>query len=985
MKKSFKKQLLLLFLLFPFCLFAQETAITGKVTDPGGEPLIGVNVSILNTSKGSITDAEGQFFLSGKKGDVLQFSYIGYVSKEVKADNDHPLRIILEEDLKMLDEVVVIGYGTVAKKELTSAVSHVSSKDMLQIGGNNPIMQVQGKVSGVSISNTASSDPNNSTSIQVRGVSSRTAGLGPLIVIDGVPGGNLENLNENDIASIDILKGGAASAIYGTRGSNGVVIVTTKKGSTDGSVHTSYSGYISLHTPQRQIEVLDAEGFIKHNRGVDFGADTDWFKEITRTALTHSHTLQISGGTAKNNYRATVDVKDAEGIDIRSDRKEVGARLTLNHTAKSDLYQITLNAAPRTIEYNNADHMAFWQALTLNPTMPVMDPDEPGVYYETTGWEARNPVELLKIEKSGGEIKYIDWDATFKLNLLPLLGNNNDHSLNTQITIAQQINDWDKFWFRPSTSTEARKSGFTGEANREYDKNKQESLEWLFNYIFNKNDHNVKLMGGYSYQYFMKTHLKAENKDFASDALEYNNLGSGTYMSQVAGRLGMESSKSDSKLIAFFGRLSYDYLGKYFMTASLRYEGSSKFGANNKWGYFPAVSAGWRMSEETFIKDISWINELKIRADYGVTGNQDFDSYKSLASMQGWDMIYYQGKYIRGWSYNKNINDDLSWEKGKNFNVGVDFSLLNNRLAGSLNYYHRKQQDLLGDYNVAIPPNGEATTYLNVGTMKNTGLEIELDIEAVRRKNFNYNIGVIGSTQSNKFVSFSNSTNKGQSFYWQDGFPAPGSPGSVQRLEEGERIGNYVTFKYAGVDDGGNWLIYNKDGDVVPIIQGTDDDKKVVGNGLPKFTMSMTHTLRYRDFDLNLFFRGNFGYQVYDIHTMYWGLQSAAPNLNVLKTAYTTNADVTTGMNQHNSYFVHDGDFLKLDVATLGYTIPVDSKWIYSVRAYFTGRNLFTITGYDGVDLDMFAVNGLQPGIPPGKKSYYPSTKQFLFGVQLNF
>ena len=448
----------------------------------------------------------------------------------------------------------------------------------------------------------------------------------------------------------------------------------------------------------------------------------------------------------------------------------------------------------------------------------------------------------------------------------------------------------------------------------------------------------------------------------------------------------MGSYKNDSKLIAFFGRASYNFKDKYFATFSLRHEGSSKFGANHKWGSFPAVSAGWRLSEEEFMKDVTWVNELKLRGDYGETGNQDFASYQSLSTMGSWQLVYYNGTYIKEWGFDKNANPDLKWEKGKNWNVGVDFSLFDNMLSGSVNYYSRKQQDLLGNYNVSLPPNSSATTFLNVGTMRNRGVEIELTLNAVRTRNFDWTTSFIGSTSDNRFVSFSNQTHKGQKFYWLSSFPAyPGNPGPLQRIEEGERIGNFYTFEYAGVDDAGNWLIYSKDGDKIPVDQGTDDDKRVVGNGLPKFNMSWNNTLRYRNFDLTLYFRGNFGFQVYDSMNLYYGLQSAAPNTNVLSSAYDANKAVTTGKNVHNSYFVHDGDFVKLDVATLGYNWNINCRWVNSLRVYFTARNLFTVSRYKGLDMDAFAVNGMEPGVPGNKISYYPSTRQYLFGVQLNF
>lgn len=989
----FRMVTILLGILFPMCVFAQQITVQGIVKDQTGEPVIGAAVVQENTTNGTITDFDGKFVLTLPEDSKIRVSYVGYASQTIPVKGMKEINVILKEDTEMLNEVVVIGYGSVAKKELTSAVSHVSSKDFLNVGSSDPAMQIQGKVAGVSIDNAGAADPNVSSSIQVRGLSSRSAGTGPLIVIDGVPGGNLQNLNSNDIESIDILKDGAASAIYGTRGSNGVVLVTTKKGSTDGTVHTSYSGYVSVDMISNTLEVLSADEFRElrvPQGGTDYGADTDWMKEITRTGFSHTHALTVSGGNAQNNYRATVDFRQANGIDLRSDRKEWGARASFNHTSKNGLFKFTANIAPRFINKNNSNWEAFDKALLANPTTPVYDPADPAgkKYFDFKGQEAGwNPVEKLELEQSYDEAKYLDWDATAKLNLLPLLvkGGMSDHSLTTQLTIAQQINDNMNYWFIPSTATTEINAGRKGEAAQNYTKNRQESLEWLVNYGFEKNGHNVRFMGGYSYQYWMNNGLNAENKDFASDALGWNNLGNGEY-NQEEGRNGMGSYRNDSKLIAFFGRVSYDYKQRYLFTASLRYEGSSKFGANNKWGYFPAISAGWRVSDEDFMKNIKWVNDLKVRADLGITGNQNFDSYRSLATYGGFGWVFYNGAYYQGWAPGKNVNPDLKWEKGVNWNVGLDFSLFDYKLTGSVNYYNRKQQDLLGDYTVPIPPYLYNSTFVNVGTMKNTGLEIDLNIQAVKTKDFTYNIGFVGATNNNKFVKFSNELYKGNPYVDVCDMPSPNNPGKLQRIAEGERIGNFRTWSYAGTDENGNWLVWNKDNtEKIPVANATEDDKRITGNGLPKFTASLSNTFSYKNWDLSLYFRGAFGFDIFNVHNLYYGLQGMNKTSNVLKKAYGENAVVSTGSNVLTDYFMEKGDYVKLDVVTLGCTLNPEKKFLERIRLYATARNLATVTGFSGVDPASYQVNGLTPGTFGGSKNYYPSTIQLLFGVQVNF
>lgn len=503
-----------------------------------------------------------------------------------------------------------------------------------------------------------------------------------------------------------------------------------------------------------------------------------------------------------------------------------------------------------------------------------MDPENPNLYYNFQGQVVgSNPVELQKLEKNHSDTKLLDWDGTIKLNLLPLLAKDgtSNHNLSTQIMFADHQYSNNDSWFRPSTSTLAINSGYDGEASRAYSKERQYVVEWLTNYNTRIADkHNIKAMVGYSYQYSQYQGFSAWNKDFPNDGLGADNIGSGE-LAKEEGEVLMSSYKNDAKLISFFGRVSYDFEGKYLFTASLRHEGSSKFGANHKWGDFPAVSAGWRISQESFMKDIEWINDLKIRADYGVTGNQDFDSYNSLNTMSGYGYYFYNGKYYQVWGPGKNVNPDLRWEKGKNWNIGLDFSLFNNRFYGSLNYFNRRQQDLLGKYKVSVPPYLFDETFVNVGTMKNTGFEFDLSFNAVNTKDFSYNFNVIGTVMSNKFVDFSNSEYVGQDFYNMCGTEDPYPYYNLQRIEKGKSLGNFYMWKYAGITNGGEWLVYDKDGDIIRASQATDEDRQVVGNGMPKFTMSTSHNFRYKNFDLALFFRGAFGFDLFNIHDFYYG------------------------------------------------------------------------------------------------------------------
>lgn len=970
-----------------------KVRITGTVTDGHGEPLTGVSVMVQGERIGVITDIDGNYEIEVPQGSQLRFSYIGYTPEKKKADKSGKLDVVMTEDSQLLSEVVVIGYGTMDKKELTSAISHVGEKDFLTISSSDPAMLIQGKVPGVSISNTGVADPNNQSSIQIRGVASRSAGISPLIVIDGVPGGSLANVNPNDIASFDILKDGAASAIYGTQGSNGVILVTTKKGNKDGTTTITYSATLSWDKVNRDLDMMSSADYREirlpwGDNGTDLGGDYDWFAGVSRTGFSQKHNLSAAGGNERANYRVSADFKKSHGVDLRSDREEYGARASVNLTSKNGLFNLNVNLSPRLISSDAADWNVFRNAIAANPTTPLMDKEDPTLYYnffgQTSGY---NPVEVQKLEKNHTDSKMIDMDGTLKLNLLPLLWTSSQEcplTVNTQLTFAEHRYSYDQKWFRPSTSTMAINAGYDGQASQSHSTNRQDVLEWLANATGRFGKSNIKLMLGYSYQYFQNSGFSVENSDFANDGLGADNIGSGEYAKEE-GVIGMSSYKNDSKLIAFFGRVSYDWDGKYLLTASLRHEGSSKFGKNHKWGNFPAVSVGWRISKEKFMESSrTWLDDLKIRADYGESGNQNFGSYMSLATMAGYGYSYVNGRYLQGWGASKNPNPDLKWERARNWNVGIDFAMFNNRFSGSFNYFHRRTEDLLGDYNVSVPPYMWPTAFVNVGTMENSGFEFDLNVNAVQSRDFTYSFNIVGSTMKNKFVDFSNTKYIGQDFYNMCETENPFPYYYLQRIEKGESIGNFYMWKYHGIDHNGDWLVYNKDGEVISASRATEEDKVKVGNGLPKFTMSTTHTFRYRNFDLSLFFRGAFGFDLFNIHDFYYGTRKYSGNM--LKKAYGKNFKISaSGPHAATDYFLERGDYFKLDQITLGYTLNLPNvRFMNKLRIYASVNNIFTITKFSGVDPSTYPVNGLTPGAQ-GSCMYYPTTRQFIVGAQIDF
>lgn len=977
---------------FSYDAQAQNREVKGKVTDTLGNPVTAASVKVKDAQTGVSTDEKGEFsFTAPVAAKTLVVSSIGFQTQEVPITAGEINVVLLFETADMEAVTVIsVGYGTLDKKEVTSAITHLSGKDLNLFGGNAVLNSMQGKVAGLSVVNTAAADPNSAPSIQLRGVSSRNAGLGPLYVINGVPGGNVDNLNQNDIESIDVLKGGAASAIYGTRGSNGVIIITTKKGTSTSEAF--YDGYTSFDFINNEIKVLSPTDFVKNKRGQNYGGNVNWMESVSRKyGFNQKHTLQFSGGNNRTNYIASFDYRKADGLDLRSNKQEYGARVNLSHTSANNLYNIVINIAPRFIKANNSSHNVFRQSLTLNPTIPIFDTLNPGRYlFINTGFpDTYNPVEELKTVLSGTEGKYIDWSGAFKLNLTK--------DLSSQVTLAQQSQDFFDFWFTPSYNTGAingnngRNSG-----GRNYNKSNQYVFEWTGNYKKTFGSHTLNALGGYSYNYFDNAGVNAGNQNFPSDVLTYNNIGTGQYNIPLPddpqpGDYTFRSVgtwKSDSKLIAFFGRVNYDLRKKYYLSASLRYEGSSKFGYENKWGYFPAASLGWRVSQEDFFPQVDWLNDLKFRADYGETGNQDFGNYLSLDTYGGFGYYNYNGAYYQVWGPSQNTNYNLRWEKAQNFNVGLDFEALNRKLTGSINYYIRTNKDLLGYYNVPVPPFVQTNTFANVGTMRNSGLELQLSAKVISTDKLNYTITFAGATNDNKFVSFSNNIYQGQNFQFMAYMPSPGSPGPAQRLEEGRRIGSFFLYKSAGIDATGRLMVYDKDGNIIPGNTAKEDDKRFVGNGLPLYTASMGHTFTFNQFDVSLFFRGAFKYDIFNTTAFYIGTPVTQSGANVLQSAYNggkyaalTNPETYSTL---SDYFLEKGDFVKIDNITVGYNFKSPIKQISSIRLYGVARNLYTFTKFTTGDPESVSVNGLAPGINTSL-SYYPSTMQLMAGLQIRF
>ena len=979
MTKLSKGLMLALVWSFTLGVFAQNITIRGTIEDLKKEPLIGVTIQVQGTSDGTVTDFDGNFVLNNVPSNgKLVISYIGMRSQTILVNNQSTFAIIMQEDVATLDEVVVVGYGGVERRDLTSAVTKVSSKDFLSGAVNNPMQMIDGKVAGVTISNYASSDPNRDpmANLQVRGSSSLVAGSAPLVVIDGMPGGDLRNLSNQDIESITVLKDGSAAAIYGSRAANGVIIVQTKSGKA-GKVSVTYDGYIEHDIVNQKPDILSPEEFVKRNRDTDFGAKTLWYDELlNKKNFGQSHYVAMGGGSENTIFRISANFKEKSAIDIASDREEYVIRANFKQTTFEGLLEFTGNISHRVVDETYTNYGAFKQAVQLNPTIPLMDPEDPSKYYYFKGFDTFNPVGDLKDRVNGAKREYNVMDFNIKLNLLS--------NLNTELKIARQGHVMKKSEYYTSNHRESLDNNRKGRARLESQNWEDKTLEWIGNYYSDfSTSHNIKVMAGYSYQEFNNESFWAENADFPTDAFQYNNLGSGLWNNEK-GRLGMASNKNKEKNVAFFGRLNYDFEGKYLVTASLRREGNTKFGNDHKWGWFPSASAAWRLSELSFFEDKEVINDLKLRVSYGVTGRSGFPRYTSLARYSGFGrFLDDEGKWVQVYGPANNPNTDLRWEKQESWNFGLDYTLFDQRLTGSLDYFIRLGNDVIAEYDAPVPPNIHQQIFTNVGSTSTRGLELNLEWAVVKTKDFDYSTNLVASYAKSVLDKFSNDTYK-KGYMDRSELPSPGNPGPSQRLEDGIEIGSFRGMKYAGVDDKGFMQIWEKaivGGTKKPADQANDADRTYLGHGMPRVELSWGNTLRYKNFDLSLFFRGKFDYQILNLYQMYYGLQHQ-PKINLLKDAFGRNAEIK-GPKNIVDYFLENGDYFKLDNITVGYTPKLTTKWISSMRVYGTVRNVYTLTNYSGLDPANTQITGLDPGV--GSLDLYPSTMNLSFGVQITY
>lgn len=981
------KHLFLLLTLLSFSLTAlAQQKITGKVKDSSGEPVIGASVVVKdNKTMGTITDFDGNFSLDVPSGSVLVISYIGYVTQKVPVTGKKSLDIMLKEDTKTLDEVVVIGYGTQRKGDVTSSVASVKADNFVKGAVKDVGQLIQGKVAGLAITNP-SGDPTGSTQIKLRGTNTiGGANTDPLVLIDGIPG-SLSTVAPEDVESVDVLKDGSAAAIYGTRGTNGVILITTKQTRGVDINQVEYNGYVSTSHIAKKLDMLNADEFRALYPDQDHGANTDWLDEITRTPISHVHNLSFQGGNSKTSYIANLNYASRQGIMLKSDYETFQGRLEITHRMFDDKLRIKFGLFGKQGQYesttsgNSFRGAAYSQATRRNPTDPVRNED--GSWNENLSkFEYENPVALLE-----------ECDGNVKKNELRFNGNlvyNPIKDLTLTGIVSYTRENMNRGYEESLSHVSATRDGFTGWSSVGAYTKMEKLLELTAQYNKKISVHNFSVLGGYSYVETDKEDMDISNYGFQDDYFGgWHNIGIGSALKD--GKAGIGSSKNATNLIGVFGRATYSFYDKYLFMASLRYEGASQlWGTDQAWGLFPSVSLGWRITNEAFMKNQKVFDDLKLRAGYGVTGSQPKDPFKGVSMLKYDKYAYVNGQWIQTIVPASNPNPDLRWEEKKETNIGLDWMSLGGRLSGTIDYYDRKVDGLLYEYVVPTPPNLVDKTLANGGVMRNKGMEILVSAIPVQTKNLEWNTTLTWSINSNKLESLSGSIFKTEYDYFKTGTAEySGQVTDSHIVQVNQSIGNFYGFKVVDVDSEGYWIYEDRNGELVNYkdFGHAPEDRHVIGNGLPKWYAGWNNSVRYKNFDLSVTMRGAFGFQIINGARMNYENPKNSRYENRVKTVdrlifgkATLNKEVEP---EFNSYYVEDGDYWKIDNITLGYTFPQIGKYIKSLRIYGSVLNALTITGYEGIDPEV-PTEGLNPGYDT--RDRYPTVRSFTFGLSVKF
>ena len=981
------KHLFLLLTLLSFSLTAlAQQKVTGKVKDSSGEPVIGASVVVKgNNTMGTITDFDGNFMLDVPTKSVLVISYIGYVTQEVPTAGKKSLEIILKEDTKTLDEVVVIGYGTQRKGDVTSSVASVKADNFVKGAVKDVGQLIQGKVAGLAITNP-NGDPTGSTQIRLRGTNTiGGANTAPLVLIDGIPG-ELGTVAPEDVESVDVLKDGSAAAIYGTRGTNGVILITTKQAKGVDINQVEYNGYVSTSLIAKKLDMLNADEFRTLYPDQDHGADTDWIDEISRTPISHVHNLSLMGGNSKTNYIANLNYASRQGIMKKSDFESFQGRIEVTHRMFDDKLKLKFglfgkkNQMESTTSGGSFRGWVYGQATRRNPTDPVRNED--GTWNENVSkFEYENPLALLYEAEGNVKKTQLRYNGNIVYNPIKDL---------TLSAVFSYIRDnMNRGYGETLNHISALRDGLAGWSSVGAYTKMEKLMELTAQYNKEIGAHKFSVLGGYSYNETDFEELWIDNYGFQDDYFGgWHNIGIGSALKD--GKANIGSKKTPTNLIGFFGRATYSFKNRYLLMGALRYEGASQlWGTDNAWGLFPSISVGWRITEEAFMKNQKIFDDLKLRVGYGVTGSQPKDPFLGVAMLKYGSYAFVNGNWVQTIVPASNPNPDLKWEEKKETNIGLDFVSWGGRLSGSIDYYNRDVDGLIYEYGVPTPPNLYNKTMANGGTMRNRGVEVLVTVVPVQNKDFEWSTTGTFSLNSNKLISLSGSIFKSDYDYFNTGtVEYSGQVADSHRVQVGESIGNFYGFKVVDVDSEGRWIYEDRNGELVNYKDFTHapEDKHVIGNGLPKWYAGWNNTLRYKNFDLNVTMRGAFGFQIINGGRMNYENVKNSRFENRLKSVndlvfgkHTLSPEVEP---EFNSYYVEDGDYWKIDNITLGYSFGQVGKYIKSLRVYGSVLNALTITGYKGIDPEV-STDGLTPGYDT--RDRYPSVRSFTFGVNVKF
>lgn len=977
-----KKMLLfVLVLLIGMCGYGQRI-ITGTVLDGAdNSPLIGANVLISGTSSGTITDLDGKFSLSvDESAKTLEVSYIGYTNKliELVGENNYTITLLAG---KVIDEVLVIGYGTIKKSDKTGAVTSVNSEELNTGRLSDPIEGLQGKAAGVTISKQGG-DPNGGFSVNIRNAASFASGTGPLFVVDGVPGVDPTTISPSDIESYNVLKDASSTAIYGSRGANGVIIITTKSAAKKegDNLVIDFTSQLSIDNVAKRYDLLSSDQLRSFAASTgktftDGGANIDWQDEIYRTGITHDHTLSFMNGTKTSNFRASLSHMKIEGVIKGSSKQRNIARLNYSQKAFDDILTINTRLAG-TIEHNDyvnygggsSPTNVIYQALRRAPTDPVYNLD--GTFYETDkSFQYYNPLAIINDIENFRDAKRLLGNISFDVNF--------HKHLKGYLNLAYTRDDDLNLYYEPSFTASNLTNGL---GRRSYNDKLNKLLESTLTYqrVFKEN-HNFSLMGGYSWQIFQYNGFTSAGRNSTSDYI-------GAYNPAVFldNETDIDSGyKNENLLISFFSRALYDFKGKYFVSASLRRDGSSKFGENNEWGTFPSVSFGWNLAEESFLSEQSLFDVLKLRVSYGLAGNENIqpDAEKVLFAPGGKAINPETGQEVINYIIygGTNPNPNLKWETNAETNIGIDFGLWSSKLSGSLELYQRRTYDLIYPFQVPVPPNKQRTTYGNAGEIKNQGIELTAQYFAINNSKLKWKTLLTFSTNKQETVSLGNDEFKLGEIptLYVSGRGLVGGINNAQVIKPGLAIGTFVMPEYAGLSDDGKFLFYTAAGGVTRDVSKAE--RRVVGSAQPDFMLGWSNFFNIgKNLDVSMSWRGIFGYDVLNVTRMVFSNPLDLPTLNVLEEALDEYERGLTSNPTLNSYYLEDASFLRLDNVSVGYNINVRNKYLKNIRVFATGTNLLLFTGYSGIDPEI-AFGGTEFG--RDQYDVYPRTRTFTIGL----